>query len=265
MTTDRDDPVEANRKAWEQAAPYHRANRHADLLSHFAEPGYSCLDDIATERLRALGVQGKAVAQLCCNNGREVVSARNLGAARGVGFDQAAAFIAQAEELAKAASIDCEFVATDVNRIAAEYDAAFDIVMVTIGVFGWMPDLNRFIGTAARLLKPGGCFFAYEQHPIVEMYEPGDPEEALYSYFRREPFVEAESLDYYGNAEYEAETHYWFHHTLADILTGCIGHGLAIEHFQEYPNNISSANMDVFENRTAQLPLSYTLVARKAG
>ena len=81
MTTDGNDPVEANRKAWDQAAPYHRAHRHADLLSRFAEPGYSCLDDIATERLQALGVQGKALAQLCCNNGREVLSARNLGAA----------------------------------------------------------------------------------------------------------------------------------------------------------------------------------------
>ena len=129
----RKDFTEANRVAWDEAAPLHRGQNHDDLLSAFQASDYSCLDEIETARLLNLGVAGKDVAQLCCNNGCEVLSVKNLGAARCVGFDQSEGFIEQARELAAAGSIDCEFVCTDIYDIDAAYDADFDIVTVTIG------------------------------------------------------------------------------------------------------------------------------------
>ena len=39
---------------------------------------------------------------------------------------------------------------------------------------------------------------------------------------------------------------------------------LAIEHFREYPHNISSSEFDIYNDQAAQLPLSYIMVARKA-
>ncbi len=90
--------TDANREAWDEAAPLHRGQNMESLLAAFRTPGYSCLDEIETERIQALGVAGKDVAQLCCNNGRELLSVKNMGAARCVGFDGAKGFIEQARE-----------------------------------------------------------------------------------------------------------------------------------------------------------------------
>ncbi|MDX1575391.1 MAG: hypothetical protein R3285_04305, partial [Kiloniellales bacterium] len=66
MAKRRDDYTAANRAAWDASARYHEAGAEfAALLAGFAEPGFSCLDDILTERLGVLGVAGKDVAQLC--------------------------------------------------------------------------------------------------------------------------------------------------------------------------------------------------------
>lgn len=67
----REDDRAANRDAWDEAAPIHRKRTFADLLARFREPGHSCLDPIETEILWTIGIEGKAVAQLCCNNGHE--------------------------------------------------------------------------------------------------------------------------------------------------------------------------------------------------
>lgn len=260
---------EANRKAWNQTAPYHRADaQYARLLAGFRDPGFSCLDAVATDLLQGIGVVGKDVAQLCCNNGRELISVERLGAARCVGFDAASAFLEQARELAAVAGAACDFVETDVYEIPARFDGAFDLVYITVGVVGWMPDLDGFFRVAGRLLRPGGRFFAYEQHPILDMFEPerdGDPHEPVVSYFETEALGEDASLDYYGNAQYAAETSYWFVHPLGDVVTACLDRGFALEHLREYPHNVSSDNYGIYENRKAQFPLSYSLIARKEG
>nr|HPI32382.1 hypothetical protein [candidate division Zixibacteria bacterium] len=90
--------TEANRRAWNEATPLHQRHRTVDLRAKFAEPGYSCLDPIETAKLLQIGLAGQRVAQLCCNNGREILSLVNLGAAEGVGFDISDAAIAEAYE-----------------------------------------------------------------------------------------------------------------------------------------------------------------------
>jgi SAM-dependent methyltransferase len=158
MTRTHRDYVDANRAAWNASAPHHRrAAWYEGILKGFAKPGHLCLDDILTGRLLALDVAGKDVAQLCCNNGREILSVKNLGAGTCVGFDQAGAFLEQAEEFRATGGIDCRFVETDVYRVPSDFDASFDIVLITIGVLGWMPDLPGFFAVASRLLRPRWC------------------------------------------------------------------------------------------------------------
>ncbi len=266
MSKSRDDYTAANRAAWEASAPYHEEGAEfASLLAGFAEPGFSCLDGILTERLEALRVAGKDVAQLCCNNGREILSVKNLGAGRCVGFDQSAAFLAQARRLAAAGGIDCDFVEGDVYKIPAGYDGAFDIVLITIGVFGWMPDLGAFFAVVDRLLKPGGALLVYEDHPIMNMFEPGaaDPHKPVHSYFEAGPIEEQGAIVYDGTPNLPGATQYWFVHKLSDLLSVALDRGLALEHFREYPHNISSVEFDVYNDQPAQLPVSYVLVARK--
>lgn len=267
MSTSREDVVAANREGWNEAAPRHKARNHAKLLADFRKPGFSCLDAIESAWLRDIDIDGCDVAQLCCNNGREILSVRNLAAGRCVGFDLSDGFIEQARELAEAGGIDCEFVRSDVHAIPDAYDSCFDLVYITIGVLGWMPALDAFFAVANRLLRAGGRVFVYEQHPILDMFEPFDDKDPplwVYSYFRVEPFIDEDGLDYFDGAKYESKPLYWFHHKMSDIFMACLGNGLAIERFEEFAHTVNPQYADL-EASAAQLPLSYALVCRKAG
>lgn len=270
MTKTDQEYIEANQRSWNAAAPHHKASaRYQRLLEGFKRPGCSLLDDILTERLLALDVAGKDVAQLCCNDGCEILSVKNLGAARCVGFDQAGAFLEQARTFRAAAGIDCDFVETDVYEIDSSFNASFDIVLITIGVFGWMPNLKRFVSVISRLLRKGGAVCIYEQHPIINMMEPyevpDDPTRLVHSYFKSTPFEDEVAHAYDGTSSWKSPKHYWFVHTLSDIMTVLLEEGLRIELFKEYPHNISSADYNMYNNQPAQLPQSYMLVVRKTG
>ena len=77
---------DANRLAWNAGEPYHREAVFDRFLYELKTPGLSCLDEYALSVFEDLGVAGKSVAQLCCNNGRELMSLKKLGANRVVGF-----------------------------------------------------------------------------------------------------------------------------------------------------------------------------------
>jgi SAM-dependent methyltransferase len=260
------DYVEANRRAWNEVAPIHRRHNFAELRRRFARPGYSCLDEVMTALLRRASVVGRDVAQLGCNNGRELISMRSLGAARCVGFDIAEAFIAEARELNAAAGLDVEFVCCGAHDVPAAHDGAFDVVVVTIGVLGWMPDLARFMAVAARLLRPGGRLVVYEMHPVLWMFEGEECRERFvvrHPYFDAKPFVE-HGLDYYGRTAYDARPNYSFQHTLGEILTCCLEVGLALAAFEEHGHDISMSFAAGARLR-ARPPMCYTLLAVKRG
>ena len=126
-------------------------------------------------------------------------------------------------------------------------------------------DLGAFFDVAARLLKPGGALLVYEEHPIMNMFEPGaaDPLKPVNSYFKAEPFEDVGAIVYDGTQDLPGETQYWFVHKLSDIMTACLERGLAIEHVREYPHNINADEFEIYDGQAAQLPLSYCLVARK--
>ncbi|MBT4890247.1 MAG: class I SAM-dependent methyltransferase [Rhodospirillales bacterium] len=260
------DITSANREAWEEAAPIHRSQNQESLIQNFSTAGHSCLDDIETTQLMALDIMGKDVAQICCNNGQELLSVKNMGAGRCVGFDGAQGFVDQAREIAKAGNIDCEFVCTDIYDIDQQYHNSFDVVTITIGVLGWMPDLEKFFSVVSALIRPGGALFIYEQHPILDMIEPAKADTPIVwelSYFNKEPYVDTSGLDYYGGDTYESKPLYSFSHTMSEVIMAGINNGLTVEHFEERPEHISMTWWNV-ENQACQLPMSYTLVMRKA-
>ena len=253
-----------NERAWTEVAPIHAAHNAERLLKEVTQPVYSCLDDVMTSVVNGFFLEDgpKSVAHLCCNNGRELLSIRNMGAGRCVGFDISDEFIILARELNKAAGLDCEFFCTDVYDIPTEFDGQFDLVYVTVGALGWMPDIQEFFRVVNRLLKPEGRFFAYEMHPVLDMFNPGEGLVLKNSYFKTDPFIDTDGLDYYGGTEYEAEPAYWFHHTISDIITACLNTGMTLEHFREYGRDLSNGFAPL-EQEEALPPLSYSLVARK--
>jgi SAM-dependent methyltransferase len=258
--------IAANRAAWDASARYHRDNPlWRKLVESFAKPGHICFDPVMTEALRTVGVLGRDVAQVCCNNGRETVSLANMGARSATGFDQSERFLDQARELAAIAGQDISFVATDVNQIPARYRASFDLVVITIGVFGWMPDIHRFMAEVTSLLRPRGHLLVYEEHPVVNMFEPTSdtPLTAVHSYFSDRPFISDKAIIYDDSPKPVVPEHYWYVHPLSEVFTAMIGNGLTIQAFREYGHNIGSADFEPLEGNGRLLPLSYTLRAKK--
>ena len=118
--------------------------------------------------LQQIDIHGKDVIQLCCNNGRETLSLRNMGAARCVGVDAAEEFLAHGREMIRIAGAEgeVELIQDDVYHLLEGLKGTFDVVLVTIGVLGWMPDLVGFFRVIQGLLKPGGILVMEEMHPV---------------------------------------------------------------------------------------------------
>lgn len=258
--------VADNLKAWEEAAPIHARHNQTRLVEAFSKGGFSALAEVTIGRLMANGVDGADIVQICCNNGQELLSTKALGARRLVGIDGAEGFVAQGRELAAAGEIEAEFVTTDIYELPEQYQGGFDIALITIGVLSWMPDLKRFFEIAAGLLRSGGVLLIHEQHPVVEMMEPGgkdDPVNFEISYFDKTPYVDASGLDYYGGETYDATPNNSFMHKMSDVIMAGIDVGLAVQHFEELPDHISNTWYNV-EASGVGMPMSYVLEFRKS-
>lgn len=262
----RKDYTEANRKAWDQVAPIHAQSNQAKLIANFKKSGFSVLDRYETEQLHKIGLVGKSVAQLACNNGRELLSIQNLGAEKVVGFDISEKFIQQANELKKAAGSDAEFVQSDIYEIHEKFYGTFDLVYISIGVLSWMPDLPLFFSIVSNLLRENGHVFIYEAHPFLNMLDvPNENSDNLLqitlSYFNKEATLDESGLDYFEGKEYKSLPNYWFAYTASDIIRGQIDNGLKITSFREYPHDISNEFKPL--ERFNKVPLSFILVSQK--
>jgi len=257
-----DDYIAANRAMWNETAGVHASAYVDDLLTRIAAPDFTTFDRVEKAVFADLGLAGKAVAQLSCNNGRELISCKKAGAGRCTGFDISEKFIRQGQHLAAAAGVEAEFVQANVYEIAHDYDATFDIVYVTIGALGWLPELDAYFKVVSRLLKPGGYYFLYEMHPILDMFDADTGLEVKHSYFRTEPYEDEAQPDYMDPHTVVQAKSYWFHHKLSDIIGGCLKNGLSLTRFEEYAHDESEVYR-AFEAFEKKPPLSYSLVAQK--
>lgn len=259
--------TEANRAAWNEAMPMHQKVACSKWDKAFCQPGYSCIDDIEHHMLMQIGIQGKDIAHLCCNNGVELMSLKNLGAGKCVGFDISDEAILEANQRAELCGIDCRFIRTDVYDISHKLDRQFDMIYISVGCFGWLPDLPRFFEITARLLRDNGIVFIREEHPFAQIL-PADDQftgvlHIIEPYFKTDPYVEYGDLDYLGQTQYESQIpQYWFMHKLSDILMAMIGNQINIQHFSEYEEDISNTKKRI-ETAKAGIPLSYILIGRK--
>ncbi len=264
---DTTDYVAANREAWNEAAPRHARHNQERLKASLAG-GYNHLSDEYVAMLERVGISGKSVVQVCCNNGLDLLSAKGMGAGECLGIDQAPAFLEQGRELAMAAGrADMSFLEANVYALPAELAGRFDIVMTTIGVTGWMPDIKGFFAAVAALVKPGGHWVMEEMHPVLMMYEPdpgGGPSRLTHSYFRTEPFKETAGLDYYGHEAYDSTPNYSFTHKMCDLVNAGIMAGLELQFMDEVGRDISNFCEDL-ETAEALPPLGLYMLWHKPG
>lgn len=260
--------TQANREAWNEVMPLHQKAAREKWDKAFLQPDYSCIDDTELHWLMQIGIQGKDIAHLCCNNGVELLSLKNLGAGKCVGFDISDEAILEASQRAALTSIECRFIRSDVYDISAEYDRQFDMIYISVGCFGWLPDLPLFFEIAARLLRDEGIVFIHEIHPFAELLPNDDIDQSdvlriIEPYFKSEPYVDYGGMDYVGQSHYETQKpQYWFVHTVSDILMALIDNQISIQHFSEYNVDISASKKRI-EQANAGVPLSFILVGKK--
>lgn len=259
--------VNLAREAWDEVAPIHWKVTHA-LRKKIRDPDHREIHEVQMREIERVGLRGARVAQLNCNNGRELISIKRMGANYCVGFDISAKFIEQARILASEANAECNFICSDVYEIESKYDERFDIVVVTAGALAYMPDLQDYFSVAARLLRSGGYLTVYETHPVMRMFprdrdRKGEELKITTSYFDNEPLCDQTGLDYQGGTTYSAKPIYYFRYKMSDIVMAFLAAGFQIDRFSEHDRDPSLARISM-EDMKIKPPMSYILTGHKA-
>jgi len=261
--------AESNREAWNEVMPKHQKVTK-ERYDHLFRTTKNYVNQVNPElkMLNKVDVKGKNIIHLCCNNGIELLSLKNLGASNCVGVDISDEAVKEAKQRASQFNIDCEFIQSNVYEIPEKYFGKFDMVYITAGCLGWMPDIDLFFEKISSLLKKDGAVFIYEIHPFSEMIaEDGrddsiDRLKIIEPYFKDEPYEDNDGLDYEGKEKYESKTMYWFVHAMSDIIMAMRKNEITIDFFKEYEKDISASHKKN-EVLDAHIPLSYILIGKR--
>jgi SAM-dependent methyltransferase len=232
------DSLDLNRASWDERAPAHAASPDYAFDRFVADPDF--LSDVVRFDLPRLGdVRGLRGVHLQCHIGTDTISLSRLGA-RMTGLDFSPAALAEARRLASAVGADVDFVQSDVYGAPEVLGpASYDLVFTGVGALCWLPDIRRWAGVVAALLKPGGRLFLREGHPML--WSLADPREdgllvVEHPYFeRQEPTVFDEGGTYVAtDMEFEHNvTHEW-NHGLGEVVTALLAEGFELTMLEEH-------------------------------
>jgi 2-polyprenyl-3-methyl-5-hydroxy-6-metoxy-1,4-benzoquinol methylase len=163
-----DEFMESNRALWDEWTRIHVAGGFYDVASF--------KDGRRPNRLRAYemeevgDVSGKDLLHVQCHFGLDSLSWARLGA-RVTGVDYSEEAIAAARKLAEEIGIEATFIRSNVYDMAGNLATDFDIVYMSRGVLGWLPDLKKWASAVATVLRPGGLFYITEIHPVAQVFD----------------------------------------------------------------------------------------------
>lgn len=268
---------EVNLANWNERVPAHVASPGYAVQRFTQDPGF--LSDVVRFDVPRLGdIAGLRGVHLQCHIGTDTVSLARLGASM-TGLDFSAPAIEAARKLATEAGSDVTFVEAELYAAPDVLGhGGFDLVYTGIGALGWLPDIRRWAGVVAALLRPGGRLFIREGHPMlwtIDHERDDDLLVAKYSYFEQaEPIIFDEAGTYVEtDVVFEHNlTHEW-NHGLGEIIAALFDAGLAITAFTEHdsvpwvalPGKMEPIGGGEYRltNDPSRLPHSYTLQAIK--
>jgi SAM-dependent methyltransferase len=270
---------ELNRASWDERAPAHAASPDY-AIERFVRDRDFVSDVVAFDRPRLGDLRGVRGVHLQCHIGTDTLSLARLGA-RMTGLDFSAASIGEARRLAERTGTAIRFVEAEVyDAVECLGAAAFDLVFTGVGALCWLPDIRRWAGVVAALLRPGGRLFLREGHPML--WTLADPREdgllvVEHPYFERdEPMVWDEPGTYVQTDAVftHNRTHEW-NHGLGEIVTALHAHRMRLTMLEEHdsvPWEALPGQMELLDggewrlrDRPWRLPHSYTLQAVKHG
>jgi ubiquinone/menaquinone biosynthesis C-methylase UbiE len=263
-----DNYIDTNKRAWEEAYD-HAPDTYKDIVGRLKQDTTTFLNPLLMQELKEESLQGTTIGQLCCNNGRELLSiGMTYQADRMIGFDLAENMVNDANRSARQLGVNATFVASDVLRISAEYDQTFDALFILIGAITWIHDLNQLFAVVSRLLKPGGTLILIDGHPVPMMFaiegedefDPSNPYALKHSYFKDTPFVDTDGMYYMTKTTYESQPFTSHTHPLMNIINALITNDLIIKHFVELDEDY----LDNFPELNHQgIPLTFAIKAKR--
>jgi len=230
------EPIEENRKHWDEVAEKHPKTNHYNIDSFLQ--GKSTLLPLEQEEVGA--VSGKDILHLQCHFGLDTLSwAREGAQVTGVDFSSNA--IQKARELAVQSGLDnkSEFIESDIYDLPKIHESQYDVVYTSYGVLGWLPDLSEWANVIYHHLRPGGSFYIAELHPFAMML-PADfdgQETNFYAPY----FTPDEPLSYQATGTYadedldlEHESRNHWTHGLGEIITALVDTNLQLDFVNEH-------------------------------
>lgn len=134
----------------------------ADIYHHTIDPHGIGLKDPVFEDLIG-DVRGQHVIAVCCGQGREARRLADLGATV-VGVDICEPLLAHARDLEQSTPRGIRYVLGNAHDLLAFDNASFDGAVCHMALMD-VPEIHQAIGSAARVLRPGGWFVCSIVHP----------------------------------------------------------------------------------------------------
>jgi SAM-dependent methyltransferase len=260
-----------NQASWDERVPVHVASQFYAVESWLREGRGPRAHEVAW-----LGdVTGLDLVHLQCHFGLDTLAWARVGA-RVTGLDLSPPAIGQARELARRAGVEdrATFVCANVyDAPEALGHTTYDVVYLSLGSLSWLPSVDRWAAVVAALLRPGGRLFIHDVHPLSNALCE-DELVVEHTYFEEEaPVVEDSDLTYTDGATQLATTRtYSWNHSLGEIVSAVIGHGLRLERLDEHDwtsfGRFTWLTHDYEQHFSLpagrpRIPLSFSLLARR--
>ena len=269
------DYFDTNAKNWDDRAAIH----FKDEAGGYRVAAFLAGEDNlhGTEDREIGDVAGLRIAHLQCHIGIDTLCLARRGASC-VGLDFSPVAIAAARELQAKTGLDAEFIEGNVYDARALINGEFDMVYVTWGAVGWLPDVARWASVVASLLKPGGTLYLLEGHPSLLNLDERTPELRPGYNWRTppdQPIVMNEATTYTGDTTpvTHTTTLEWVH-PLSDIINAVIAAGMRLDYLNEHEELAwqfasimvpieAKRRMWVLPDGFPRLPLSFSLKATR--
>lgn len=256
--------IQVNKESWGKIAEDHYKTYKKRLTEK-----YTLINSIIQEELG--DVSGKSLIHLQCNTGADTISLARMGASKVTGVDLAPENVHYAKKLAEDFGICADFIESDVLQFMEKHDEKYDIVFVSEGAIGWLPDLKKWGQTIRHLLKDDGFFYIFDSHPFYLVFDEDklqeDQLEIQYPYFSKEPDLD-DTIGGYASEPKKAPSYFWSY-TVSDIINSLTEAGLTIQFFNETDKlywdcgNLDQVEDSLYLHRffRGKLPFSFSLKA----
>jgi ubiquinone/menaquinone biosynthesis C-methylase UbiE len=192
-----------------------------------------CDDPVASIMMTA--VEGTNVLCLAGGGGQQSAVFSLLGATVTV-LDLTPEQLDSDQKVARHYGLKVTTIQGDMRDLSGLPDAHFSRVYQPISTL-FVPDLRKVYSGVARILEPGGLYFADYAVPLLYVAEDKGWDGKGYNLYITEPYVRGAILETKGGKMKftEGESFSEFHHLLSDIINGFVAEGLMIRGVWENP------------------------------